>query len=157
MTTSSLMVLSVLATAVVSSVLTVALVVVCARWFLRRRLAREVDEAAEILARRVQAVIEEASEPILVKLRTGVAEGLEEAGEALLPRIRGEVAAGVREGADAALPRVRAEVSEGFREALTSALGPRALGKAGEELVRRGSSVIDAGLGLIFGSDSEDE
>ena len=118
---------------------------------LRRRLRRAVgaylDEAGREVEARARAAVGEAAEEVLPSFRDGVREGFEEAGEAMLPRVRTEVEAGFRAAAESMLPRFRAEVRDGFREAL----GPGLLSKAGEELARKGSSVLEAGLETLFG------
>ena len=53
-----------------------------------------------------------------------------------------------------ALPSVRAEVEAGVKAGLASALDPRALGRAG---AKAGSSVVQAGLDILFGGDRDDE
>jgi hypothetical protein len=126
-------VLVIAGTALLSSLLTAGVTLLAVRTYLRRRL----EETSSQLAARVR-------------------QGFEEAGDELLPRFRQEVTDGFGDAADLALPRFRAEVREGFKEALTETLGPRVLGKAREDLVRKGSSVLDAGLSLIFGADEED-
>ena len=67
-----------------------------------------------------------------------------------MPTVRDEVAAGVRDGADAVLPRVRSEVREGVEEAIASAVTGGVVERAGEELARKGSSVLNR---ILRGTD----
>jgi hypothetical protein len=48
---------------------------------------------------------------------------------------------------------LREQVRDGFSEALASAVTGGVLGKAGEELVRKGSGVLDALLGSRSDND----
>ena len=84
-----------------------------------------------------------AGDQVAAKVQSAVTEAVDEA----LPRVRAAVEGGVRDGADGALPRIREQVKDGVSEAIASAVTGGALGKAGEELVRKGGGVLDALLG----------
>jgi len=120
--TTSMMLIA--AAVVTTAVLTTALLTLLGSRFLRVR----VDEAGDQVA---------------AKVRFAVSDAIEEA----LPRVRGAVEAGVRDAADGSLPRIREQVRDGVSEAIASAVTGGALGKAGEELVRKGGGILDALLG----------
>lgn len=101
------------------------------------------------LKRRLDARMGTAGDEVAAKVRTAVVDAVDEA----LPRVRDEVARGVRDAADEALPRIREQVREGVSEAIASAVTGGMIGKAGEELVRRGGGVLDA----LLGAKGEDE
>ena len=84
-----------------------------------------------------------AGDQVAAKVQSAVTEAVDEA----LPRVREAVEGGVRDGADGSLPRIREQVKDGVSEAIASAVTGGALGKAGEELVRKGGGVLDALLG----------
>jgi hypothetical protein len=96
--------------------------------------------AARSIRNQLDRRVGEAGDELAEKVRTAVSEAVEEA----LPTVRREVGGGVRDGADEALPRVREQVREGVSEAIASAVTGGVLGKAGEELVRKGGGVLDA-------------
>ena len=77
------------------------------------------------------------------KIRDAVRSGLDASVESALPTVRDEVAAGVRNGAETIVPRVREEVRLGVEEAIANAVTGGVVGKAGEELARKGSSVLN--------------
>jgi len=112
------------AAVVATAVLTTALLAALGSRFLRARMDAAGDQMA-------------------AKVRSAVTEAVEEA----LPRVRGAVEGGVRDAADGTLPRIREQVSDGVTEAIASAVTGGALGKAGEELVRKGGGILDALLG----------
>ena len=120
------------ATALLSALVTASLILVAADRLLKRRLAGGAEQVGEVVAGKVRSAVEDA---------------VDEA----LPRLRAEVSGGVREGATEVLPEVRREVesgvSDGISEALASAVTGGVFGKAGEELVRKGGSVLDVLLG----------
>jgi len=99
-------------------------------------------------SRCLRARIDAAGDQVAAKVRLAVSEAVEEA----LPRVRGAVEGGVRDAADGTLPRIREQVRDGVSEAIASAVTGGALGKAGEELVRKGGGVLDA----LLGSRSDD-
>lgn len=130
MVSTTSMALITAAAVVTTALLTVALLVILGSRFLRVRMDAAGDQMA-------------------AKVRSAVGEAVEEA----LPKVRGAVEGGVRDAADEALPRIRTQVHDGVSEAIASAVTGGALGKAGEELVRKGSGVLD----LILGSRRDDE
>ena len=94
-------------------------------------------------SRFLRTQIDTAGDQVAAKVRSAVTEAVEEA----LPRVRAAVEGGVRDAADGSLPRIREQVRDGVSEAIASAVTGGALGKAGEELVRKGGGVLDALLG----------
>jgi hypothetical protein len=132
--------------AVVSSVVTVLVLWLVARRFIDARFATAGDE----ISVKVKAAIEDGAEAVVPKIRQAVRSGLDESVESALPTVRDEVAAGVREGAESVVPAVRDEVKKGVEEAIASAVTGGVVSKAGEELARKGSSVLNRILG---GSD----
>jgi len=100
-------------------------------------------------SRFLRTQIDTAGDQVAAKVRTAMTEAVDEA----LPRVREAVEGGVRDGADSSLPRIREQVGDGVSEAIASAVTGGVLGKAGEELVRKGGGVLDA----LLGSRSNDE
>jgi len=98
---------------------------------------------ATLGSRFLRVRMDEAGDQMAVKVRIAVSEAVEEA----IPKMRGAVEGGVRDAADETLPRIREQVSDGVSEAIASAVTGGALGKAGEELVRKGGGILDALLG----------
>ena len=94
-------------------------------------------------SRSLRTQIDTAGDQVAAKVRFAVTEAVEEA----LPRVRAAVEAGVRDAADGSLPRIREQVRDGVSEAIASAVTGGVLGKAGEELVRKGGGVLDVLLG----------
>ncbi len=139
-------IIAVAAASILSSLATVLLLWLVARKVVDRRLAR----AGEEIAGRVRTAVEEGAEAVVPKLRNAVREGLDDSVRSVLPTVRNEVAAGVRDGAGMVVPKVREEVRSGVEEAIASAVTGGAVGKAGEELVRRGSSVLQR---ILRGTD----
>jgi hypothetical protein len=140
-TTSMLLILG--ASFLLTAVLTTALMTIVAKRFSKARM----DVAGDELAAKVKSAVTAAVEEALPRVREEVARGVGEAGEELLPKLRTEVEGGIRDAAEDALPKFREQVREGFSEAVASAVTGGVLGKAGEELVRKGGGVIDALLG----------
>ena len=60
----------------------------------------------------------------------------------------------MRDGAESVLPRVRSEVRAGVEEAIASALTGGVLGRAGEDLARKGGSVLNR---ILRGMDDRDD
>lgn len=131
---------------VLSSLVTVFVVVMLGRRALERRLAAAGDE----IAQKVRAAVEEGAETVVPRIRDAVRTGLEESVAEAVPTVRDEVAAGVRDGAEAVLPRVRSEVREGVEDAIASAVTGGVVERAGEELARKGSSVLNR---ILRGTD----
>jgi hypothetical protein len=132
--------------AILSSALTVLILWLAGRGAVDRRLAAAGDE----IAARVRDAVEEGAEAVVPKIRDAVRSGIEESVAGAVPTVRSEVAAGVEDGAETVLPRVRAEVRRGVEEAIAAAVTGGIVEKAGEELARKGSSVLNRILG---GSD----
>jgi hypothetical protein len=122
-----------------SSLVTVVVVWLVARGAIDRRFSGAADE----IAARVRRAVEEGAEAVVPKIRDAVRSGLDESVARALPSVRSEVAAGVRDGADNVVPRVRDEVRHGVEEAIASAVTGGVIGKAGEELARKGGSVLN--------------
>ncbi len=141
--------------------------------FARRVLERRVAAAGDELAARISAAVREAADEVGPRLRAEVAAGLEEAAGALVPRVREEIGSGVRQAAVEATPGVRSSVEDGVRSAAEEVLpelrrhvregvgeGLRSVLTStdlGREVVRRSASVLDAGLGVLFGRSRDDD
>ncbi len=134
---------------VTTALLTAAFLAILGSRFLRARM----DAVGDQVAAKVRSAVVEAVEEALPRVREEVARGVGEAGEEILPRLRSEVEGGVRDAAEDALPQLREQVRDGFSEALASAMTGGVLGKAGEELVRKGGGVLDALLGSRSDND----
>ena len=147
----------VVGTAALSALCTTALLATVADRFLRSRLENQASSAGDVVAAKVRAAVEAAIEEALPRLREEVALGMEQGGEGLLPRFRSEVEGGFSDAGERLLPQFREQVRQGFSDALASAVTGEALGKAGEELARRGGSVLDAGLDLFLGRREDDK
>ena len=150
-------VLLVVGTAVLSALCTTALLALLADRFLRSRILDQVGTAGDVVAAKVAGAVEASIEEALPRLREEVALGMEQGGEELLPRFRSEVEGGFSDAAERLLPQFREQVRQGFSDALASAVPGGVLGKAGEELARRGETVLDAGLDLLFGKRRDGE
>lgn len=146
-------ILLVCTTAVASSLLTVGLIAVVIRTVGRRMLETEVDEAAGALGARVRDAVEEAADAVLPRLREQVRLGFAEAADEALPRFRAELDA----AADDVLPQFREQVRDGFKDALADAVTGGVLERAGEELARKGGSILETGLGLLLGRDDDEK
>ena len=143
MTTS---VLVIVAVSVLSSVVTVFVLGLFAKAAVDRKLAA----AGEELANRVRSAVEEGAETVVPKIREAVRSGLDDSVSSALPTVRAEVAAGVKDGAETVIPKVRQEVRGGVEEAIASAITGGVVEKAGEEIARKGGSLLNRILG---GSD----
>ena len=135
-----------------TALVTTGLLWLVAGRLLQSRLAATLDTAGDVAAAKVRLAVLEAVDEALPQVRQQVACGVGEAGEALLPHLRGEVQGGVEDAVDSALPRLREQVRSGISEGITSAVTGEAVGRAGEEILRKGGSVLDAGLDLLLGS-----
>jgi hypothetical protein len=129
----------VVAAALLSSLATVSVLWLVAKRTIDRKLAAAGDELAD----RVRAAVEEGAEAVVPRVRDAVRSGLDESVASALPTVRDQVAAGVRDGAETVVPKVREEVRQGVEEAIASAVTGGVVGKAGEELARKGSSVLN--------------
>ena len=109
----------------------------------KRTIDRKLAAAGDELAGRVRAAVEEGAEAVVPRIRDAVRSGLDESVASALPTVREQVAAGVRDGAESVVPRVREEVRHGVEEAIASAVTGGVVGKAGEELARKGTSVLN--------------
>jgi hypothetical protein len=133
--------------AVIIALTSSALSVLILWWVARRSLEARLNAAGDEIAARVRAAVEEGAEAVAPKIRDAVRSGLDESVEAALPTVRDEVAAGVRDGAASVVPALRDEVRKGVEEAIVAAVSGGVLERAGEELARRGSSVLNRILG----------
>lgn len=134
------------AVALLSSLATVATVGLAARRALERRLGAAGDELAD----KVRAAVREAADETAPRIREAVRTGLDEAVSDALPTVRGEVAGGVGDGAERVLPRVRDEVRAGVEDAIASVVTGGAVGKAGEELAKKGTDLLNR---ILRGTD----
>ncbi len=138
----------VVAVSVLSSGLTVLVL-----WLVAKKAVdRNLTSAGEEIAGRVRAAVEEGAEAVVPKIRDAVRSGLDESVASALPTVREQVAAGVRDGAETVVPRIRDEVRLGVEEAISSAVTGGVVGKAGEELARKGSSVLNR---ILRGKDDD--
>lgn len=145
-------VLVMLGTAVCSSVLTLLALLLVGRVWARRVLDARVEEAGDALRGRVRAAVEEAAEGVLPRLREQVREGFAAGADEALPRFRAELDAAAEE----ALPRFRDQVRDGFKDALADAVTGGVLERAGEELARKGGSILETGANILFGRDKDE-
>lgn len=135
--------LVIIGVSVLSSAVTTLVVVAVMRAVVNGRLAAAGNE----ISAKVRAAVEEGAEAVVPKIREAVRSGLDDSVESALPTVRSEVAAGVRDGADSVLPKVRSEVRSGVEEAIAAAVTGGVVSKAGEELARKGTSVLSRLLG----------
>jgi hypothetical protein len=147
------LVLMMLGTAVCSSVLTLLALGLIGRVWGRRLLDARVEEAGELLRGRVRAAVEEAAEAVLPRLREQIREGFAAGADEALPRFRAELDAAAEE----VLPRLREQVRDGFKDALADAMTGGVLERAGEELARKGESILETGVNILFGRDEEEK
>ena len=143
----------VVATALLSSLLTLALGLVLFQRWVRPRLEARLAALAEELEARVKAGAEAAGQELLEPLRARVRGGVEEAAIEALPRVRAELTAGFREAAAEHLPAFREEVRKGFTDALSAG---DLLDRTARKVVRTGSSLMESGLGLLRVARPED-
>ncbi len=158
-----------------SGALSIGLVVLVFRFWIRPKLDAHIDTASAIVAAKVRVAVAEAGDQLLPRfeksVRTGfeqsadellprfrdeVKSGFSEAADDVIPRLRAEVGEGVESGAQRVLPRLRHEVTEGVKDGLVGAIDPEVVARAGENVAKAGSSVIEKGLNLIFGHNDED-
>jgi len=133
--------------ALLSALLTAGILLVVADRLLRRRLEGSAEHVGEVVAGKVRSAVESAVDEALPRLRSEVSGGVQEGASEVLPKVRREVESGVSDAAEELLPKFRSQVREGFSEALASAVTGGVLGRAGEELVRKGGNVLDVLLG----------
>ena len=158
-----------------SSVLTAALVIILVRLWIRPKFRAHIDEAGDSVAAKVRAAVSEGGEQLLPQFESSVRSGFSQSADELLPRFRdevkggfsdaadeilpklkSEVGEGVESGAERVLPRLRQEVTEGVKDGLIGVIDPEVVARAGENVAKAGSSVIEKGLNLFFGRDEED-
>ena len=54
------------------------------------------------------------------------------------------------------MPRFREQVRDGFKDALADAMRGSVLERAGEELARRGGSILETGVNILFGREDDE-
>ena len=55
------------------------------------------------------------------------------------------------------MPRFREQVRDGFKDAIADAMTGGVLERAGEELARKGESILETGIDILFGRDQNKE
>ena len=153
MITSGTLAAVMIGTASLSSLITVGLLVLFARTRGLDFVQAWVGDTGDVVATKVKGAVEEAADGQLPRLREQVREGFAAGADEALPRFRAEIDQAVEE----ALPRFRDQMREGFKEALVDVASGGVLETAGEKLVERGSSVVEAGLDLFFGKRDSEE
>lgn len=138
--------LLIVATALISSVVTLALGWLAFQHGIRPRLEVRLTALAEQLEARVKAGAGAAGQELLEPLRAQVRGGVEDAATDVLPKIRAELTAGFRDAAAESLPAFREEVRKGFTEALNAG---QLLDRTARTVVRTGSSLVESGLNLL--------
>jgi len=136
----------IVATALVSSLATLALGWLLFERWLRPQLERRWAALAELLEARVKAGAGAAVQELLEPLRAQVRGGVEDAAAGLLPQFKAELTAGFREAATDSLPALRDEVRKGFIDALSAS---ELLDRTAKKVVRTGSSLVESGLNLL--------
>jgi hypothetical protein len=143
----------VVGTAILSSALTVLFMAVAFRLWGKAYLAAQLAAGGDAMAAKVRAAVEQAAESVVPTIRQQVEAGFGAAADEALPRFRDEL----DEAAEAALPRFREQVRTGFKEALADAASGGVFGQAGEEIARKGGSILQTGLELLLGSEDEQD
>lgn len=138
--------LLIVATALISSVVTLALGWLAFQHGIRPRLEARLTALAEQIEARVKAGAGAAGQELLEPLRAQVRGGVEDAATDVLPKIRAELTAGFRDAAAESLPAFREEVRKGFTEALNAG---QLLDRTARTVVRTGSSLVESGLNLL--------
>ena len=146
-------VLMMLGTAVCSSVLTLVALALAARLWGRRYLDGLIGEAKEKFSEGLKGTVEEAAEAVMPRLREQVRQGFAAGADDALPRFRAELDAAAEE----VLPRFREQVRDGFKDAIADAMTGGVLERAGEELARKGESILETGVNILFGRDEDKE
>ena len=136
----------IVATALVSSLATLALGWLLFERWLRPQLERRWAALAELLEARVKAGAGAAGQELLEPLRAQVRGGVEDAAAGLLPQFKAELTAGFQEAATDSLPALRDEVRKGFIDALSAS---ELLDRTAKKVVRTGSSLVESGLNLL--------
>ena len=141
--------LLIVATALLSSLVTLALGWLAFQHGIRPRLEARLTALAEQLEARVKAGAGAAGQDLLEPLRAQVRGGVEDAATDVLPKIRAELTAGFHDAAAESLPAFREEVRKGFTEALNAG---ELLDRTARTVVRTGSSLVESGLNLLRGA-----
>lgn len=136
---------------------TIALLWLVVGRFLRSRLMYSLENAGDMVAEKVRRAVLEAADEALPKVKEGVAQGVGTAAEGILPTLRQEVQGGVEDAIETSWPRVREQLRSGVTEGIASAVTGGSVSRAGEEILRKSGSVIDAGLDLLLGSKKRGE
>ena len=143
----------IVATALLASLLTLALGWLAFQRLLRPQLETRLTILAESLEARVRAGAGAAGQEVLEPLRAQVRGGVEDAAVILLPTLRTELTAGFQDAATGMLPAFREEVRKGFAEALSAS---DLLDRTAKKVVRTGSSLMESGLNLLRASRPDD-
>jgi hypothetical protein len=143
----------IMATALLASLLTLALGWLAFQRWLRPQLETRLAVLAEGLEARVRAGASAAGQDMLEPLRAQVRGGVEDAAATLLPTVRTELTAGFRDAATEMLPAFREEVRKGFADALSAS---DLLDRTAKKVVRTGSSLMESGLNLLRASRPDD-
>ena len=141
--------LLIVATALLSSLVTLALGWLAFQHGIRPQLEARLTALAEQLEARVKAGAGAAGQDLLEPLRAQVRGGVEDAATDVLPKIRAELTAGFHDAAAESLPAFREEVRKGFTEALNAG---ELLDRTARTVVRTGSSLVESGLNLLRGA-----
>lgn len=147
----------VVATALVSSLATLALGWIVFRRWIRPRLETRLEAFAESLEARVRAGASAAGHAMLEPLRNQVRGGVEDAAAGLLPRLQTELTAGLRAAAAESLPAFRDEVRKGFTDAIGALNAGELLDRTARKVVRTGSSLVESGLNLLRATRPNDD
>ena len=153
---SAQVLLLIVATALISSVVTLALGWLAFQHGIRPRLEARLTALAEQLEVRVKAGAGAAGQDLLEPLRAQVRGGVEGAATELLPKIRAEMTAGFHDAAAESLPAFREEVRNGFADAIASLATTEILGRTAGKVVRTGSSLVETGLSLLRSARSNE-
>lgn len=146
----------IVATALVSSLSTLALGWIVFRLWVGPWLETWLEAFANELEARVKAGAGAAGQGLLEPLRAQVRSGLEEAAVELLPKVRTELAAGFRIAAAESLPAFREEVGKGFADAIGALDAGKLLDRTAKKVVRTSSSLVESGLSLFLAARAKD-
>jgi len=128
---------AIVATALLSSLITLTLGFLVFKWFLERRLEKELEEAADTFEKQLRQGLEETGKELVPEFRTELEAGFKEAAEELLPEFREELKAGFHEAGTELLPELRAEVRQGFKEAVIDIVSGEVAPNAVQSLARK--------------------
>ena len=146
----------IIATAMASSLATLALGWIVFRRWIGPRLETRLAAFANELEARVKAGADAAGGALLEPLRVQVRGGLEEAAVELLPKMRAELTAGFRSAAAESLPAFREEVRKGFTDAVGALDAGELLDRTAKKVVRTSSSLVESGLSLLRAARARD-